>query len=167
MKRTILMIGSLISVTSLLLLASAQAEDLRKLSLDDASSVGLRIQSDEVVKTEGKASVKIETPWPTSVCLGQVAGLDIEEAALLFKAKVKTQLDGEAFLEMWVEVGGGQYFSRGMNDTAKGESDWKTIQTPFMFQKGQRPGTVTLNLVINGKGTVWVDDVTLSKEPLK
>jgi hypothetical protein len=68
---------------------------------------------------------------------------------------------------MWVQVGGGQYFSKGMNDPVKGKSDWKTIQTPFMFQKGQKPDKVTLNIVINGKGTVWVDDIVLSKEALK
>jgi hypothetical protein len=54
-----------------------------------------------------------------------------------------------------------------MNDPVKGKSDWKTIQTPFMFQKGQKPDKVTLNIVINGKGTVWVDDIVLSKEALK
>ena len=54
-----------------------------------------------------------------------------------------------------------------MNDPAKGKSDWKTIQTPFMFQKGQKPDKVTLNIVINGKGTVWVDDLVLSKESRK
>jgi hypothetical protein len=26
---------------------------------------------------------------------------------------------------------------------------------------------VTLNVVINGKGTVWIDDVVLSRQPLK
>ena len=48
----------------------------------------------------------------------------------------------------------------------KDKSDWKTVQTPFIFQKGQKPDKVTLNVVINGIGTVWVDDVVLSKEPL-
>jgi hypothetical protein len=33
--------------------------------------------------------------------------------------------------------------------------------------QGQRPDKVTLNLAINGKGTVWIDDIVLSKEPLK
>jgi len=93
--------------------------------------------------------------------------LDIENAMLMYKAKAKSKLDGVAFLEMWVHVGGGQYFSRGMNDPIKGKSDWKSIQTPFMFQKGQKPDKVTLNLVINGKGVVWIDDVVLSKAPLK
>ena len=40
------------------------------------------------------------------------------------------------------------------------------MQTPFLLQPGQKPGKVTLNLVVNGKGTVWIDDVVLSKEPL-
>jgi hypothetical protein len=54
-----------------------------------------------------------------------------------------------------------------MNDVASQKTDWKIIQTPFLFQKGQRRDKVTLNLVINGKGTVWIDDIVLSKEPLK
>ena len=67
---------------------------------------------------------------------------------------------------MWTHVGGGQYFSRGLNDPIQGTSDWKTLQTPFLFQKGQNPDKITLNIVINGRGTVWVDDVVLSKAPL-
>ena len=34
-------------------------------------------------------------------------------------------------------------------------------------QKGQKPNKVTLNIVINGKGTVWIDDIVLSREPLE
>jgi hypothetical protein len=166
MRITNLIAAGIVAV-SLLVQTSAQAQELKKLSLDDASSIGLTIQTDASVKTEGKASVKITTAWPTIVCLGEVTGLAVEDAKLVFKAKVKTALEGDAFLEMWAHVGGGQYFSKGMNDPAKGKSDWKTIQTPFMFQKGQKPDKVTLNIVINGKGTVWVDDIVLSKEPLK
>ena len=143
------------------------SEDLKKLNLDDASAIGTTIQTDTQVKVEGKGSIKITTRWPTTICLGEVAGLNIENAKLLYKAKVKSDLDGSAFLEMWAHVGGGQYFSRGMNDIVSGKTDWKTIQTPFLFQKGQRPDKVTLNLVINGKGTIWIDDIVLSKEPLK
>ena len=162
MKRTFTIVIILALVSSLSL-----ADDLKKLSLDDASSIGTTIQTDSKVKTEGKGSVRITTKHPTTVCLGEVAGLEIENAKLIYKAKVKSELDGVAFLEMWAHIGGGQYFSKGMNDPIKGKSDWKSIQTPFMFQKGQKPDKVVLNLVINGKGTVWVDDVVLSKAPLK
>jgi hypothetical protein len=127
----------------------------------------VKIERDTVVKVEGEASLKITTAWPTIVCLAEVTGLDIEAAKLIYKAKVKTALDGDVFLEMWVAVGGGLYFSKGLNDRVKGKSEWKSIQTPFMFQQGQKPEKATLNLVINGKGTVWIDDIVLSKEPLK
>jgi hypothetical protein len=158
-----------LSIFALLALfaSSVYPEDLKKLNLDDASAIGTTIQTDTQVKAEGKGSIKITTEWPTTICLGEVTGLDIEGAKLVYKAKVKSFLEGTAYLEMWAHVGGGQYFSRGMNDIVSGKTDWKIIQTPFLFQKGQRPEKVTLNVVINGKGTVWIDDIVLSKEPLK
>jgi hypothetical protein len=162
MKRTLSILPLLA-----LLVSSAYAQDLKKLNLDDASAIGTTIQTDTQVKAEGKGSIKITTRWPTTICLGEVASLDIENAKLVYKAKVKSDLDGTAFLEMWAHVGGGQYFSRGMNDVVTQKTDWKIIQTPFLFQKGQKPDKVTLNLVINGRGTVWIDDIVLSEEPLK
>jgi hypothetical protein len=150
-----------------LIASPAMGEELKRISLDDASSLGMTIQSDTGIKTEGKGSIKITTLWPTVVCLGEVSALNIENAKLVYSAKVKSDLDGTAFLEMWVTVAGGQYFSKGMNDVVNQKTDWKTLQTPFMLEKGQKPEKVTLNLVINGKGTVWVDDIVLSKEPLK
>ena len=157
-----------LTVVAVLALAAclARAEDLKKLSLDDAASVSPRVEVDTKVKVEGKASLKITTQSPTTVCLGEVEGPDIENAKLIYSAKVKTDLEGTAFLELWAHVGGGQYFSRGMNDVVGQKTEWKTIQTPFLLQKGQKPEKVTLNLVINGKGTVWIDDIVLSKEPL-
>jgi len=164
MKHVLVMVGVLLMIGS-----PGWAQELKRISLDDASTVGLQVASDPVVKAEGKASIRIETSWPVTVCLGAVAGPDIENARLVYRAKVKSDLAGQriAFLEMWAHVDGGQYFSRGMNDVVQGTSDWKTIQTPFMFEKGQKPEKVTLNIVINGTGTVWVDDIVLSREPLK
>ena len=157
-------------VVAVLALATVtgRAEELKKLSLDDASSASPKIEVDAKVKVEGASSLKITTQWPATVCLGEVAGPDVENAKLVYSAKVKTELEGAgtAFLELWAHVGVGQFFSKGVNDAVSQKSDWKTVQTPFMFQKGQKPEKVTLNLVVNGKGTVWIDDIVLSKEPL-
>lgn len=146
-----------------------RAEELKRLSLDAPFGASPRIEADAKVKVEGTSSIKITTLWPTTVCLGEVTGPNIDNAKLVYSAKVKTELEGNgtAFLELWAHVGGGQFFSKGMNDAISQKSDWKTIQTQFMFQKGQKPDKVTLNLVINGKGAVWIDDIVLSKEPLK
>ncbi len=162
MKRSLIIFAVLALVVS-----STRAEDSKKLNLDDASAIGTTIQADTQVKAERMSSIKITTQWPTTICLGEPKGLDIEGTKMIYKAKVRSDLEGTAFLEMWAHVGGGQYFSRGMNDVVKQKTDWKTIQTPFLFQKGQKPDKVTLNLVIHGKGTVWIDDIVLSKEPLK
>ena len=39
-----------------------------------------------------------------------------------------------------------------------------TIQAPFLFQKGQRPEKVILDLIIGGTGADWIDDGKLSME---
>jgi len=158
-------VGSALVV--LIALSPLFAEDIKKIGLDDISTLGTRIETDTKVKVEGKGSIKITTAWPTIICLGEVKGLNIENAKLLYKAKVKADLTGSAFLEMWCHVAGGQYFSKGMNSTVGGKEDWKQIETPFLLQAGQKPEKVTLNLVINGTGTLWIDDIVLSKEALK
>jgi hypothetical protein len=106
-------------------------------------------------------------PGLRSICIGEVDGVDLENARLVYKAMVKSDLNGSAYLEMWVPIGNGRYFSKGLNDSIRDNSEWKLIQTPFIFQKGQKPDKITLNLVINGRGTVWIDDVVLSKTPLR
>jgi hypothetical protein len=164
MKATLVVAAFLV-----LAMGVAHAEDLKKLSLDDASAVTPKIETDAKVKVEGASSIRITTKWPTVVCLGEVAGLDVEDTQLMYSAKVRSELEGKgtAFLEMWVQIGEGQYFSKGMNDVVSQKSDWKTIRTPFNFQKGQRPDKVTLNLVINGSGTVWIDDIVLARKSPK
>ena len=162
MKRTLAILVVLVLISTPVI-----AEDLKNLSIDDASLASPWIQTDPTIKTEGKSSIKITTKWPTTVYLGEVTGLNIENAKLIYKADVKSDLEGVAFLEMWVHIEGGQYFSKGMNDPVSGKSDWKLIKTPFIFQMGQKPDKITLNIVINGKGTVWIDNIVLSKEPLK
>ena len=64
-------------------------------------------------------------------------------------------------------VGGGRYFSRGMNSVVAGTMDWQTLQTMFILQAEQKAKRVLLNIVINGQGTVWVDDVVLLKESFR
>lgn len=150
-----------------LIVSPAHSQELKRLNLDDASVIGTTIQTDTQMKVEGKGAIKITTQWPTTICLGEVNALNVENAKLLYKARVKSDLDGSAFLEMWADVGGGEYFSKGVNDIVSQKTDWKLIQTPFFFQKDQRPDKVTLNLVINGKGTVWIDDIVLIQESQK
>ncbi len=40
------------------------------------------------------------------------------------------------------------------------------VATPFLLQQGQKPDLIRLNLVVKGKGRVWIDDVRLLRRPL-
>ena len=143
---------------------AVRSEDLVRLDLDRLDNLGLQFSIDRSQNTEGKGSLKIETQWPTTVCLGVVEKPDIEQGKLVYSADVKCDLEGRAFLEMWCYVGGKPYFSRGLDAPAEGSvKEWKGLKTPFIFQKGQRPDQVVLNIVIQGKGTLWVDNLVLSK----
>jgi hypothetical protein len=164
----VMKIYALLFVSLLLLNTPVQGEELGRLALDDALSLGTTVSTDQKVSQDGNGSIRITTLWPTTICLGEVHGLNAENAQIIYRARVRSEkLEGTAFLEMWCHVGKGQYFSRGMNSTVSGTMDWRILQAPFFLKPGQRTKKVTLNIVINGKGTVWVDDVHLLKEPLK
>jgi len=68
---------------------------------------------------------------------------------------------------MWCRMpGGGEYFSKGLANPVKGTTDWASYETPFFLKKGERPDLIKLNVVIEGKGTLWVKDVELLQGPL-
>ena len=156
------------AITCLWLSTPASASEILTLNLDSADALGTTVFADQKVKFEGRGSIRVSTKWPTTICLGQISGLSIENTRLVYQAKVKSEgLDGTAFLEMWCKVGSGQYFSRGLTSTVSGTEDWQTISTAFSLNEGQKARMVTLNLVINGLGMVWVDDIQLVKKPLQ
>ncbi len=69
---------------------------------------------------------------------------------------------------MWcVFAGKGEFFSRSLQSPLAGTNDWTTLETPFFLKKGERPSNVKLNVVINGSGRVWIDDLRLVKGPLQ
>lgn len=127
------------------------------------------IELDGQVSSDGGGSLKATADAPATFNLYEVTGLEVEEARLIYRARVRTEgVQGKVYLEMWVEVPGlGQFFSRGLEQTLSGTSEWATLETPFFLQKGQAADLVKLNLVIEGGGTAWIDDVLLTRGPLE
>ncbi|MEE9300708.1 MAG: hypothetical protein V3V17_06235 [Alphaproteobacteria bacterium] len=149
-------------------LPPAVAEELVALPMDDAGHLGTVISSDPSSKTAGEASIRISTAWPTLVNLAELPVSGIEAATLVYEADLRSDsLEGNAYLEMWcLFPDGGQYFSRGLDSVVGGTADWRTLRTSFFLEEGQRPEKLTLNVVINGRGTVWIDNLRVRKEPL-
>ena len=105
---------------------------------------------------------------PQTVNLFEIEDPGIEQCILTYKAQIRTErLDGRTYLEMWCRFNGkGEYFSKGFNQALTGTNEWAKREIPFLLKKGQRPDTVKLNLVIEGKGRVWARDIELLQMPI-
>jgi hypothetical protein len=151
--------------------APAAEKVIRSYSLDDAEGLlavsGIEIDRD--VFSQGQASLRVTTDSPVVVRLFETDDIDVENARLIYQARVKTDnVKGSAYLEMWCRFPGkGEFFSRGLDQKLKGDHDWTLLATPFFLRPGENPDKVRLNLVINGQGTVWIDDIRLLAVPLK
>jgi len=149
---------------------STQVVELRHFSIDSMEGIITRsgVEIDKDISSDGNGSLRVTTTRPTVVRLFEVGDIDIENARLTYQARVRTEnLEGKVYLEMWCHFPGkGEFFSRGLHTPLTGTAEWTTEETPFFLKKGENPDNVKLNLVIDGKGTVWIDDILLLKGPL-
>jgi hypothetical protein len=122
---------------------------------------------DKEVSSDGNGSLRIEAEEPMTIKLFELTNPDVDNAQVIYQARLKTKdVEGDVYLEMWCGfTGKGEFFSRGLQNSLSGTTDWVTVQTPFFLKKDEKPDWIKLNLVIQGKGTVWIDDVHLLKGP--
>lgn len=143
---------------------------IRQFPLDDMSGVIYKsnAQIDKSVSSDGKGSLRIEATQPITVPIFEINDLKIDNAKIFYRAKVRTKdVIGQVYLEMLCHFPNkGEYFSRGQASLISGTTDWTNQETPFILQKGEIPDIVKLNLVINGSGTAWIDNIILSSGPL-
>ena len=127
------------------------------------------VEIDKEVYSDGSESLKIRSDNSLVIQLANTGNIDIEDALLVYRAKIKTEdLDGKVYLEMWCSFGEkGQYFSKALDNALTGTNDWTVQETPFILKKGENPDDIKLNLVISGKGTVWLDQIELLEKPIK
>ena len=146
------------------------ATEIASYPLDDVAGVidVESVQLDGAVTSDGGGSLRIDATKPVVVRLFETGDIDVEWVSLSYSAMIRTEaLDGVAYLEMWCAFPeDGEYFSRALESPPSGDSDWASQETPFLLQEGQNPSNVRLNLVVDGAGTVWIDDVKLLAAPI-
>lgn len=125
------------------------------------------VSVDKDISSDGQGSLHIVATEPETVKLYETGDIDVEAARLIYQAKVRTEnFKGEVYLEMWCHFPGkGEFFSRALQSPLSGTTEWTSVETPFFLQTDQNPDNVRLNLVCNGTGDAWIDDLTLSKAP--
>jgi hypothetical protein len=152
-------------------LARVDVTELKHFRLD--STEGLitqsNVQIDRQISGDGNGSLRIAATEPTTIRLFETGDIDVENARLIYQARVRTEnAEGPVYLEMWCHFPGkGEFFSRGLANPLTGTTSWTTQQITFRLKKGENPDNVKLNIVVDGKGTVWVDDIWLSAPALK
>jgi hypothetical protein len=148
----------------------SQVAELKSFHMDNLEGLITQsgVQIDKAVSSDGQGSLRVIATEPVVVRLYEVRDLNIENARLMYQAKVRTEgVEGQVYLEMWCHFPGkGEFFSRGLQNALTGTSNWVTMETPFILKKGEKPDYIKLNVVINGKGTVWIDDIRLLKGQL-
>jgi hypothetical protein len=123
------------------------------------------VELDTQITSDGSGSIKIIASSPTTVRLFEVGDIDIDDARLVYRARLRTEdVQGQVYLEMWCRFPGtGEFFSRALHSPISGSTGWISQETPFFLEKNQKPDLIKLNVVIDGSGTVWVDEVALSR----
>ncbi|MHC4282175.1 MAG: DUF4190 domain-containing protein [Planctomycetota bacterium] len=96
-----------------------EVTELKAFPLDDTEGLltlsGVTI--DKQISSDGNGSLRIEATEPTTVQLFETGDIDIENARLFYRARLRTgDLQGKTYLEMWCHFpDGGEYFSKGIH----------------------------------------------------
>ncbi len=150
--------------------APIETVEIKHYPLDDLEGIITQsnTQIDTEITSDGKGALSISATEPTTIKLYETGDIDIENARLFYQAKLRTEeVEGQVYLEMWCHFPGkGEFFSRALHAPLSGSQEWTAQETPFFLKKGQNPDNIKLNLVINGKGKVWIDDIHLAKASL-
>ena len=165
--------GSLVTWLTLLVVGCSQSttpvSELKHFPITNIDGVITRsdVEFDRRVSSDGNGSLRIRATQPTVVRLFETGDVDIDNARLIYQAKVRTEdVNGKVYLEMWCHFPGkGEFFSRGLERPLTGTTEWTTEETPFFLRKGENPDNIKLNLVVDGRGTAWIDDIRLLQGP--
>jgi hypothetical protein len=172
---------------------SESVKELRRFPLDDLDGIlsqsGLQIDKD--VSSDGNGSVRIDVTGPVTIHLFEIEDIDVENATLFYQAQLRTVgVKCRVYLEMvctssdrrelsstvnaigQVRLEMAYTFSRQRELSLKGPGnpvtdtmEWTTRHVGLFLKEGDNPENVKLNLVIEGEGTVWIDDIRLLEGP--
>lgn len=145
------------------------SNELMRFPLDGVAGLLTRtgIEFDKDITSDQNGSLRITTTERKTVRLYETGDLNMEDARLVYQAKLRTrELQGKAYLEMECHFPDrGNYFSRALDTALSGSTPWTVQATPFVLKPGENPDNIKLNLVVDGSGVVWIDDMRLLKEP--
>lgn len=130
---------------------------------DESAISGELVKFDKKTSADGNGSWRIDARGETQARLLDVPLSGVDDTRLVYRAKMRAEaLNGKAYLEMWARLPDqNEYFSRNINAPLTGTTDWVSVQTPFLLKKGEQPDLIKLNVVVEGAGRIWIDEIEL------
>lgn len=133
------------------------------------------VEIDREITSDGDGSLAVDTPEPVTIELFKLTENDFDNMRLVYRARLRTEdlkgageARGIAYLELKALFPDGEELvSRGPRIPPSGTTDWTTAETILYVDKGGIPEQVELNLVVDGSGRAWIDDVVLESRPLR
>ncbi|MDP3509521.1 MAG: hypothetical protein Q8T09_16225 [Candidatus Melainabacteria bacterium] len=123
------------------------------------------IEFDKNQSADGKGSLRVTVKKPCSITLFEVSKPDIGQARLIYRAKlrpadpkIKTKIIMSLSYSKTNEIISGS--TRAGKKLASG---WISCSSRRLITKRAQPDVVALKVKFDEPGTVWVDEVTLSK----
>ncbi len=168
----LLMVASIVVIFMLGILQMAdRPKELKQFPLNSLDGIITKsgVEFDQRISSDGKGSLRISVGEPAVVKLFEIGDISVEDARLIYQMRIRAEnLEGDAYLEIRCSFPNRrELLSRGRSSRITGTQDWSTQEATFYLARGMKTDGVKLNLVINGKGTVWVDDISLIKASLK
>jgi hypothetical protein len=164
----------LLSVALTVQVASAQATS-RDFKWDELQKQGRRSAGTVLPPAPGSSShqLKVEsrTPTPSTVTVLTIDKPSIAGPRYVLRGQVRyDNIEGSGYLELWNYFpNGGQYFSRTLADQGpmgklQGTSGWREFVLPFDATGAPPPTRLVMNVVLQGRGTVYLGPLQLSDE---
>jgi hypothetical protein len=140
-------------------------EDLQKQGRVSAGTV----LAPESGSSDRLLEIKSASPKPSSVTVLTIERPQIKGPRYRVSGRVRYEgVEGVGYLEMWNHFpDGGQYFSRTLADQGpmmklQGTSGWRSFVLPFDATGAPPPTRLVVNVVLPGRGTVYLGPVELS-----
>jgi hypothetical protein len=126
------------------------------------------------VTVDGRSCLKVENSdgLPVQVALATLTNVAVTGRFYSVSGEVRCDgVEGDGYLEMWSVFPNGRYFSRGLEPSGpmgkiSRTSGWRPFFLPFDCKgTGEKPAQLEINLVLPGRGTVYIGPIKFSENP--
>ena len=135
---------------------------------DGAIPAGADAAFDPGESQDGGGSLRVQTSRGGRLRLYRLEDLGVVQGEVVFTGFLRSRgLSGRAVLELWCRPAeGDEAFVRGYGSAVTGDSEWTPQEVRFSNPALCRnPVSIELNVLIEGAGTVWIDDLRLWSVP--